>query len=343
MKIAIRDHGRGMSVDGYGGLEQRFAAMWGYFLQKEGHDVHFFHERFGCDTSFDLALDCPPEPTRAEAIKAKVVVHNSFGTGAAVHPEVTNCDKYQRGDYVLSVPHREPYINGLGLMSQKKTKAQIVWMPLPYPDELMPSNLEKGFDRKEIWWGNKGNFDPVVDPSHQAYKPFVVNGINTLKALVKLNQKVDFKITFMLTPLTLSFSRKWPGEGVEELIGQLKNAERLNIIPWSELVTRISKCKLNTHPGGLTSSIHETLFTQGVPVTPKGSAHMFMRSPGIEFIGDRSEATVDEIYDTYDRLWFDEKYYNQVYDMYQDSFSDHRTDNVRKQWLKMLDILEIKA
>jgi hypothetical protein len=135
---------------------------------------------------------------------------------------------------------------------------------------------------------------------------------------------------------------RWPEWGVEELISQLKRVERKNTLPWTELVKAIGKCKLNTHPGGLTSSIHECIFTHGVPVTPTGSAHSFLRSPGINLIRDRSNATVEEIYDTYERLWFDEKFYTQVYEVYQESFEDHRTTNVRKYWNRALEILELK-
>lgn len=345
MKIAIRSHEPTNGINGYGGLEQRLAVMWGYVLEREGHDVHYYHESVGCDDTFDLAMECPSEPTRSccdspPRIRAKRHIHSSYGAHNMYHPEITISQCYQEGKYILSVPHRQPYTEALGYMAQG-SKAQAIFLPLPYPDELMPQGLQKGFDRTEIWWGNKGNFDAVIHPQHPAYQPFVQNGINTLKALVKLNQKVDFKITFLLTERTKEATSRWPEWGVEELIGQLKQVERLNIIPWTELVQRIGKCKLNTHPGGLTSSVHETIFTHGVPVTPKGSAHMFLRSPGVDLIRDRSDATVEEIYDTYERLWFDEKFYNQVYEVYQDSFTDHRSDSVKRWWKRALEILEI--
>ena len=345
MKIAIRSHEPTNSINGYGGLEQRLAVMWGYVLSKRGHDVHYYHESVGCDESFDLALECPSEPTRSceppARIKAKRHIHTSYGIGPMNHPEITSSRCYQEGEYILSVPHRQPYTTGLGYMAQGN-KAKVVFLPLPYPDELIPPNLQKGFDREGIWWGNKGNFDPVIGPSHPAFEPFMINGIETLKALIKLNKRVDFKITFMLTSRTQAAAHKYPELGIEELIGKLKNVERYDILPWSELVKRIAKCKLNTHPGGLTSSIHETIFTHGVPVTPKDSAHMFMRSPGVELIRERSKITADEIYDVYERLWFDEKFYTQVYDVYQESFEDHRSANVEKYWRRTLDFLELK-
>lgn len=346
MKIAVRSHEHTNGIDGYGGLEQRLAAMWGYVLQREGHDVHFFHENIGCDESFDLAIECPSEPDRSccsspVRTRAKRHIHSSYGIGSITHPVVLNSECYQSGKYILSVPHRQPYLDGLGQMAQGN-KAQVIFLPLPYPDELMPSGLEKGFNRTEIWWGNKGNFDAVIHPQHHAYQPFVVNGINTLKALIRLNQKVDFKITFLLTQRTQEATSRWPEWGVEELIAQLKNVERLETLPWTELVRRIGKCKLNTHPGGLTSSVHETIFTHGVPVTPKDSAHMFLRSPGVALIRDRADATVDEIYNTYERLWFDEKFYTQVYEAYQESFLDHRSENVKKYWNRALEMLDLK-
>ena len=59
MRIAIRSHEPTNSIDGYGGLEQRYAVMWGYFLAKRGHEVGYYHESRGCDARFDLAIDCP--------------------------------------------------------------------------------------------------------------------------------------------------------------------------------------------------------------------------------------------------------------------------------------------
>ena len=347
MKIAVRSHEPTNSIDGYGGLEQRLGVMWGYFLEKEGHDVHYYHENVGCDESFDLAIDCPSEPTRSctgdrPRIRAKQHIHSSYGIGPATHPEITCSPCYKNGNYILGVPHRQPYTLGLGLMAQGKTKAQILFLPLPYPDELMPQGLEKGFNRTEIWWGNKGNFDPVIGPDHPAYEPFMVNGVETLKALIKLNQKVDFKITFLLSRRTKEAAARWPDLGINELISQLKNVEQRETMPWTQLVQAIGKCKLNTHPGGLTSSIHETIFTHGVPVTPRENAHMFLRSPGVDLIRERQGVTADEIYDTYERLWFDEKFYTQVYEVYQESFEDHRSANVKKYWNRALEILELK-
>jgi hypothetical protein len=180
MRIAMRRYPQDPmpgDINGFGGLEQRFAAMWGYFLKKEGHDVHYYYEHIGCDESFDLALDCPSEPTRScdppARIKAKVHVHSSFSPHTMVHPEVAAGKCYQEGKYILSVPHRQSYTDGLGYMAQG-CKAQVIFLPLPYPDELLPAGLERGFGRTEIWWGNKGNFDPVISPDHGAYEPFVL-------------------------------------------------------------------------------------------------------------------------------------------------------------------------
>jgi hypothetical protein len=238
------------------------------------------------------------------------------------------------------VPHRQPYTDGLSKMAQG-SKAQILFLPLPYLDELMPQGLEKGFNRSGIWWGNKGNFDPLVGPDHPSYESFMVNGIETLKALIKLNKKVDFDMTFLLTSRTVAAARSYPDLQIEELISQLKSVRRLETMPWSQLVQELGKCKLNTHPGGLTSSIHETIFTHGVPVTPAGNAHMFLRSPGVDLIRAREGVTSDEIYDTYERLWFDEKFYTQVYNSYQESFEDHRSANVEKYWKRALEMLDI--
>jgi hypothetical protein len=130
---------------------------------------------------------------------------------------------------------------------------------------------------------------------------------------------------------------EWRAE-VEGLIAQLKQVERLETIPWSQLVQLLGRCKLNTHVGSLTSSVNETVFTYGVPVTPTNFGHLAT----VDLLPPHRESTVEQVYDTYERLWFDEKFYNQIRDAFQDTFRDHRTEAVRKAWKDLTQQLDLE-
>jgi len=334
MKIAVSGHGAGKNhLDGFGGLEHRFGVNWAHFLQFEGHEVHFFDLNHGVDVSFDLAIDCPIEC--CDKIKAKRHIHGSFGPVSLNSPDVQSTQCYQAGNYIYSSPYRVAYLKSLGMAVAGGLKHTPVFMPLPYPDDLLPADMEPGFNRFQISWVNKGNFHPAFTKEFKYY--LITNGINHLKALGKLNQKADFKITFLLDSMIRNTDAEWRGE-IESLISQLKQVERLETLPWRQLVQLLGACKLNTHVGGLTSSINETIFTHGVPVTPANFGHLAT----VGLTPPPREATVDQLYDTYERLWFDEKFYYQIYDVFQDHFRDHRTEGVRKAWKAVLQQLDLE-
>jgi hypothetical protein len=327
MKIAIASPGvEREHLDGSGALEMRWLVNTAHFLRTEGHEVHFFDTDRGCDESFDLAVGCLIE--HCSNIKAKTHIHHSFRPKCLRSSDVQNTACYQRGEYIYSNPYRKEYLEGLGMMAQG-FKHQQVFLPIPYPDDLLPPNLEKGFTRTQIMWGNKGNFDPALNMETQSH--FVTNGIAHLEALILLNKRVDFKITFLLDDLLRKARPEW---GVEPLIAQLKNVERMPFIPWTELVKIMGQCKLNTHAGGLTSSVNEAVFTHGVSVTPENAVHLGV----VHLTRGARETTAAEIYDVYERLWFDEKFYLQIYEVYQDVFADHRTNGLRKYWKNTYDI-----
>lgn len=334
MKIAVSGHGADKNhIDGFGGLEHRFGVNWAHFLQTEGHDVHFFDLNRGVDDSFDLAIDCPVES--CANIKAKRHIHGSFKTVSLNSPDVQGASCYQEGRYVYSSPYRVDYLESLGLSSSKGFKHIPVFMPLPYPDDLLPLDIVPGFNRSQIAWANKGNFHPAF--TREFNYPFVQDGIKHLKALVKLNQKTEFTITFLLDSMIRNTGIDWRVE-VESLIGQFKQVNRLETLPWRQLVQLLSKCKLNTHVGRLTSSVNEAVFTYGVPVTQPRFVHLST----VALIPSVEESTVDNLYDTYERLWFDEKFYYQIRDAFQDHFRDHRTEGVRKAWKDLVQQLDLE-
>lgn len=338
MKIAVRSWGSSRDhLDGFGGLELRYTVNYVHFLRSEGHEVHFFDDRRGCDSSFDFAIDAPND--NCHTVKAKYHTHVWFSprtTNAAKNPGIHERECYQSGQMVVSDPYRYGYDNATKQEVEHKFK-HVLFLPLAYPDDLMPKNLVPGFERKIILWGNKGNFNPEFGLERNMF--YVTNGINTLKALVRLNKKADFKMVFLLDNYIRDTRPEWRGE-IADLIGQLKDVERLDQITWTQYVNFMAQTKINTHVGGLTSGVNECLFTQSVPATPEKFIFFQDVAKELNIMPSAEVATVNEIYDAYERLWFDEQYYFRVRDAFQDAFVDHRTAGLRKHWQAAMEELE---
>ena len=338
MKIAVRSWGNNRdNLNGFGGLELRYTVNYAHFLRSEGHEVHFFDDRRGCDSSYDLAIDAPNN--NCGSVKAKFHTHNWFSprTNFLVgNVNIQSNPCYHRGQMVVSDPYRYSYDNAMRSEVEHNFK-HILFLPLAYPDDLLPSNLVPGFERNIIFWGNKGNFNPEFGPERDMH--YVTNGIETLKALVRLNKKADFQTVFVLDNYIRDTRLEWKDE-IEDLIRQLKNVSRLDQIPWTQYVNIMSQTKINTHVGGLTSGINECLFTQSVPATPEQFIFFQDVAKELNIIPSAEVATADEIYDAYERLWFDEQYYLHVHDAFQDAFVDHRTEGLRKHWQAAMEELE---
>jgi len=330
MKIAIRSYGSYRDhLDGFGGLEQRYTVNYAHFLRTEGHEVCFFDDTCGCDSSFDLALDAPNH--NCHLVKAKLHVHNWFSprtTNAAKNPGIHTRHCYQSGQMIISDPYRYGYENAMKGEVEHNFK-HILFLPLAYPDDLMPKNLAPGFDRNVIFWGNKGNFNPEFGPERNMY--YVTNGIETLKALVRLNKKANFKTVFVLDKYIKETRPEWKNE-IVGLIHQLKDVDSFDQVTWSQYVKIMATTKINTHVGGLTSGINECLFTRSVPATPEKFIFFQDVAKELNIMPPAEVATADEIYDAYEKLWFDEQYYSHVYDVFQAAFMDHRTAGLRKHW-----------
>ena len=329
MKIAIRSHGDN-SINKAGGLEHRFVVNWAEFLKYEGHHVSFFDPNKGCDSSFDLAIDVPLE--QCSNIKAKYHIHNSFNPKALKHPTVQNNPCYQEGNYFFSSPYRFDYDKSCFMATQENFKHIPVFMPLPYPDHLKPPVEKLGFERAEILWANKGNFDCVFDENHAKHY-YVTDGLNVLKALIALNRKFDFKVTFLVDSKIRIARPEWEVEGY---ISQLKHVDRFDMIPWNNLLKVMSKCKLNTHPGGLTSAVNEAVFLNTLPMTPVSDMHLNV----LPMAPDPETSSVESVYDAYEKAWVDKQYYTSCLNAYEAEFQDHRTTNVRKHWATLMSILE---
>ncbi len=330
MKIAIRSWGSYRdNLDGFGGLELRYTVNYAHFLRSEGHEIHFFDDARGCDSSFDFAIDAPNHS--CHLVKAKYHTHNWFSpkiTTAIKYPEFHNNPCYQSGQMIITSPYKYGYDNAIKEVVEHNFK-HLLFLPLAYPDDLVPKNLVPGFNRNIILWGNKGNFNAEFGPERNLF--YVTNGINTLKALVRLNKKADFKMVFLLDNYIRDTRPEWKDE-IADLISQLKDVERLDQVTWTQYVNFMAQTKINTHVGGLTSGINECLFTQGVPATPEKFIFFQDVAKELNLMPSAEIATVDEIYDAYERLWFDEQHYLYVRDAFQEAFADHRTDGLRKHW-----------
>jgi hypothetical protein len=326
LKIAFNAYNQD-HLDGYGGLEQRFSVNWAFFLKDEGHDIHFLREGAGCDESFDLYWNAPvcSDPNRScRNVRARKHIHNYFHFD--VRPVIQYCPCAERGECFFSSPYVDTF-KRMKEMEEEIGTFKALLTPIAYPDNWRPSDLVPGFDRDEIMWCNKGSLDPKFGPENAPYYPG--NSVEILKALVKLNQRVDFKTTFVLNNLIRTAR---PEYGVEGLISQLKNVERVDQIPWSNLVARMGKCKINTHAGGLTSAINEALFVGTAPLTNTHFGFFNDICQELNIVPDPQHATSDQIYDGLEKLWLDRNWYNKVIERFETGFAYNRTEGLRKAW-----------
>lgn len=338
MKVAVRSYGTYRdNLEGFGGLELRYTVHLAHFLRNEGHTVSFFDYEAGCGPEIDLAFDAPRE--RCDHILSKIHVHTRFSPYDSIKYDITeaHCNPcYISGRFILSLPYKYGYDAVLAAPYRDKY-AHVVFLPIPYTDDMLPPGLVPGFDRKIIFWGNKGNFNSEFGPERCMH--YVDNGLNTLRALVKLNQRADFTVVFALDSLIRTTRPEWREE-VEALIVQLRDVQRLDHLPWSQYVRIMGQTKINTHVGDLTSGINECLLVSSVPAASEGFIFFQNVCRELKLMPPAEIATVDEIYAAYERLWFDREHYENVSRAFQAAFEDHRTQAVRKHWNNFLQIIQ---
>ena len=332
MKIAVCDYGQGQhTLNAYGGLEVRFAVNWAEYLKSIGHEVHFVdYINSSVDGSFDLAIDCLIE--KCDNVHASHHIHTSFNTVSLNAAEVQENQCYRSGNFLYGSPYKKDYNKSLALAA-RGYKHKPIFMPIPYLDEWKPESLPS-FDRSGIMWANKGNF--AVDFGWDKHPEYVENGLILLRSLVKLNKKTDFDIYFLLDGLITS-ARPEFREEIEFLRGQLKSVVKFNKLPWTKMVETVSNCKFNTHAGGLTSGINEAIFTNSLPMTPENFIHL----PTVDLLPTAKNATEDEVYEVYERLWFDSELYYKVLGAFEDHFQDHRDAGVNNAWSHLCSLLGI--
>ncbi len=323
MKIAIRDFGSiGNTVNGYGGGEQRWSANLAHFLAAEGHDLIRCAE--GQDHNCDLFLDASWE--RCQNIKAPVHVHFSFfacNAGGLEFPCLPS------GDCNMAVPYRNEWIKNVEWNKKLEKSFTNLFIPQPYPDAFLPAaaNAVEGFARTEIMWASKDMFHPnfVSTPrSAELEHVFVQGGLDMLRALLRLQEKAEFKMNFLMSHF---LDQAHPRLGVPELLSRFRNVEFQGQLPWTDLLEVAAKCKLSVPVGGLWGSIPEAVFTKGLPMYCQRnlfSAYFGCRLPTAELTDE------DDMYEALEDLWFDEKVYQRDFEIQQILFEDHRTEGLRR-------------
>jgi len=321
MKIAIRTYGpQGNEVNGFGGGEQRWTANLAHFLRTEGHEVFRCDE--GQDTGCDVFFDASWE--RCHKSKARAHIHFSFA-GANRGALEFSCIKNGTCNYAN--PYRQTHEEGVQ-WQEEEPSINAVFVPQPYPDDLLPPQAQThGFHRNGILWATKDMFHPNFCKPDQVRGDrehvFVQNGLDTMRALIRFQKKVDFNIHFALHHHLAEAPARLE---IPSLVSQFRNATFSQVTPWSQIIQILSACKFNAPVGGLWGSAPESIFARSLPLLYPRNQFYF----GMDILPDVNTVTEDEIYDTLDRLWHDERAYNEIYDVLQEKIKDHRSDGLRK-------------
>jgi hypothetical protein len=343
LRIAWRGHGVNKGVNGFGGGEHRYNTNVMYILEKEfDHEIITVddHPRIK-DVECDLVYDPPFEGRGCFDLKAPMHIHMRFCSLVPNHESEECAD---RGNCIITVPWRQAYNECLAFEEQRDDrwvgKMKPIYLPMPYPDDLLPAHAAvPGFDRNEIFWCTKDPFHPVFAESYANEPGYghgwkVVNaGLCTLKALLRLQKKVDFKINFLMAG---HLAQAPDFLGVRELLSQFKYKEFRPTpqelsrgrywTPWLELLDILSRCKLNVPVGGLWGSSPETMFTKGLPMMhPDNMFHKdYDVMPRVEDVNE------DVLYEIFERYWFDKDAYNLTHKELQHRFEEHRTAGVKR-------------
>lgn len=323
MKIAVRTYGpNGNPVDGFGGGEQRWTANLAHFLRTEGHEVIRCNEGQdeGCDIFFDASWE------RCQQSRARAHIHFSFAganRGALEFPCVRNGEP--KCNYAN--PYRQTHEEGVR-WEKEEPNINAVFVPQPYPDNLLPLSAHTpGFHRNGILWATKDMFHPNFCKPDQMRGDrehvFVQNGLDTLRALIRFQKKVDFNIHFALQHHLAEAPERLDIQG---LVSQFRNVTFSGITPWTHIIQLLSTSKFNVPVGGLWGSAPESIFARSLPLLYPRNQFYF----GMDILPDVNTVTEDEIYDTLERLWYDENAYNEIYDILQEKIKDHRSDGLRK-------------
>lgn len=315
MHIAFHEFGE-TGLNAYGGGEGRWAVNWAHFLQYLGHTVSF--PRWTEEADFDL---CLMADERCHRIVDKPHIHLSF---SAMNPGlfgVTDCYK-KHGRMIIANPYKTGMSEAKGWAEEHRVTQ--VFLPMCYPDHLLPSNLAPGFQRTELTWATKDAFNPlfcsVDSPSYFRTQ----SAIKTLKAFARFGKKTGCTTNILVD----GFLRDAPAEfGLESLLADIPNLQRRDKVPWTELVQIMGRTKLNVPVAGLCGSFLESLFTRHVPALPNDIS-FFPECQCMSLLPPPQVATEEDIYLAMETFWYDETVYNRALECFQDLFVDHRTDGL---------------
>ena len=311
----------GSEVDGFGGGEQRWTANLAHFLKSEGYEVVRCAEGqdAGCDLFFDASWELCTQ------VRAPFHIHFSFfgwTSGIVEYPCI------HTGNCNLAVPYRSIWANQRTVSKVSEFTYRNIFIPQPYPDNLMPAeaNSVPGFNRREILWATKDMFHPNFESQSRPdgrEQVFVQSGLDTLRALLRLQKKAEFKMNFLLKHLIDQAHSRFE---VPRMLDEFKEKQYWNQVPWTQLVNIAARCKLNVPVGGLWGSIPESIFTKGLPVFYQRNCWSNEFATMLPF---PEHADEQDIYEALETFWFDERVYKRNYEIQQVLFEDHRTEGLR--------------
>jgi len=337
MKIAIQPIGPDSGkINSFGGGEARWNINVYDILKREGYDVHYLAP--GQDEGFDLYLDT--SWAFCKQVKSKKHVHFSFGDmiGGAMLPQARQLECFRKGGCIVSNPYRVGHDRNVALRDEENVDFVPVFIPMPFADVYKPSLDTPPFDRKEIVWATKGCFTPAFE-GDPGYNYIPNNAALTLRALVKLNQRVDFKINFILSH---HLGEAHPRHNIPELLSKFKDVNKVETAPWTELLKLMARSKLNVPIGGLQASVMESVFATSLPVLYQDSRYYPIVEREICLLPPVREATEDDIYNALETFWFDEKAYKKAWEFYQDSINrDHTTSGWMRNFKEALETMDL--
>lgn len=324
------------------GGNYRWCSNLKQFLQREGHEVVV--RRQGQDG--DCGLFIYPERWVAHLCQAKYVLQFQWGADSNFKDDAA----FKTGKSVISCPYRvhQDTLEGVQLKWEQETghKSYSALVPWAYPDwfikEYMPDYiLDDPFDRKIITWLSKGWYQPSYE-STPAGRARYTNAVNTMKALVKLNQTRDFKL-IMFGSSTWGDNQlaRIPAHlGMAELVAKLKDVEYRSG-NWFDVMKLAPHVKINLHPAGLPSSLSEMNLARALPMVYVDNVDIRNSiSEDIGLLGKMVDATEDSIYTALEIFWTERAAYNRAIDFHQEWFKEHRTEGLRKCWARAIEVLE---
>lgn len=316
MRIAFQYFGDSSGkINEFVGGEARLSSNIYNILQSAGHDVAYVQG--DQDEGFDLYLDAPWEI--CDRLKSKRHVHFSFA-----YYDAERCQDMLRqpcarnGCCFVGHPYKIDQIKSLRA-EMAGNPYHFLFMPMPFDDCFRPANTVSPFQRTEIAWATKFWSDPVFDDPNHVQHYYVQNAVNTLQALVRLNQRTDFKMNFIMSE---SIEQANPRHNIPGLVSQLRDVSRLGRLPWTDLIQIMGKSKLNLPIGGLQASVLESIFGEALPILYSDTRYC-ATSKEICLLPAVKEATAQEIYEALEAFWFDECLFWYAWEYYQDLFKDH--------------------